>query len=153
MHGLIALDGDLQPLTALVTWADSRAREQAAELRASGQARELHRRSGTPAHPMTPLTKLLWFARREPETFAAARSWVGLKDYLLYRLTGRLVTELSSASATGLLDMATRGWNADALALAGITEEQLPPILASTDTLPLAPGPAERIGLPAGSRS
>ena len=150
MHGLIALDGDGKPLTPLVTWADSRAREQAAELRASGQARELHRRGGTPVHPMTPLTKLLWFARHEPETFAAARSWVGLKDYLLYRLTGRLVTELSSASATGLLDMATRGWNADALALAGITEEQLPPILASTDTLPLAPELAERIGLPAG---
>ena len=75
---------------------------------------------------MTPLTKLLWFARHEPETFAAARCWVGLKDFLLYRLTGRLVTELSSASATGLLDMATRAWNPDALALTGVSEEQLP---------------------------
>jgi len=150
MHGLIALDRDLQPLTPLVTWADSRAREQAAELRASGEARDLHRRSGTPVHPMTPLTKLLWFARHEPETFAAARFWVGLKDFVLHRLTGRLVTELSSASATGLLDMATRTWNADALALTGISEEQLPPILASTATLSLAPEPAERTGLPAG---
>ena len=141
MHGLIALDADQRPLTPLVTWADSRSREQAAELRASGEARELHRRSGTPVHPMTPLTKLLWFARHEPGTFAAARWWVGLKDFLLQRLTGRLVTELSSASATGLLDMATRTWNADALALAGISEEQLPPILPSTATLPLAPGP------------
>ena len=150
MHGLIALDGDQQPLTPLVTWADSRSREQAEELRASGAARELHRRSGTPVHPMTPLTKLLWFARHEPDTFAAARYWVGLKDFLIQRLTGRLVTELSSASATGLLDMATRTWNGDALALTGISEEQLPPILPSTATLPLAPGPAERTGLPAG---
>ena len=150
MHGLIALGGDRQPLTPLVTWADSRSREQAAELRASGAARELHRRSGTPVHPMTPLTKLLWFARHEPDTFAAARYWVGLKDFLIQRLTGRLVTELSSASATGLLDMATRTWNGDALALTGISEEQLPPILPSTATLPLAPGPAERTGLPAG---
>ena len=41
------------------------------------QARELHRRSGAPVHPMTPLTKLMWFARHEPETCAAARWWVG----------------------------------------------------------------------------
>jgi gluconokinase len=135
MHGLIALDGDKQPLTPLITWADSRAREQAAQLRASGQARELHRRSGTPVHPMTPLTKLLWFAQHEPETFAAARFWVGLKDYVLYRLTGQLVTELSTASATGLLDLTTRTWSPEALALTGIDAAQLPPIRASTDTL------------------
>ncbi len=135
MHGLIALDGDKQPLTPLITWADSRAREQAAELRSSGQASELHRRSGTPVHPMSPLVKLLWFKQHEPETFAAARFWVGLKDYVLYRLTGRLVTELSSASATGLLDMATRTWSPEALTLTGIDEAQLPPILACTDTL------------------
>lgn len=150
MHGLIALDGDRQPLTPLITWADSRAREQAAELRASALGHELHRRSGAPIHPMTPLTKLLWFARHDPTTFAATRSWVGLKDYLLYRLTGELVTELSSASGTGLLDMTTRAWNPAALALTGIAEEQLPPILAPTAVLPLAPGPASRTGLPSG---
>lgn len=38
---------------------------------------------------MTPMTKLMWFARHEP-TCAAVRWWVGLKDYALWRLTGTL---------------------------------------------------------------
>ena len=58
MHGLIALDARLQPLTPLITWADARARDQARALRRSGQAAELHARTGVPVHPMSPLTKL-----------------------------------------------------------------------------------------------
>ena len=111
MHGLIALDAAMHPLTPLVTWADARSHAEAKWLRESGQAPELHRRSGAPVHPMTPLTKLIWFSRHEPEICATARWWVGLKDYLLWRLTGSLVTELSSASSTGLLDMAARSWS------------------------------------------
>ena len=84
MHGLIALDADRQPLTPLVTWADSARASRPRSCAPRAQARELHRRSGTPVHPMTPLTKLLWFARHEPDMFAAARYWVGLKDFLLH---------------------------------------------------------------------
>ncbi len=103
MHGLIALDAELQPLTPLITWADARAREEALVLRRSGAG--LHALSGTPVHPMTPLSKLLWFSRHEPQTLTRARWWAGLKDLVLAWLTGTLVTELSSASATGMLDM------------------------------------------------
>jgi gluconokinase len=151
MHGLIALDATKRPVTPLVTWADSRAREQARALRESGMAAELHRRTGTPVHPMAPLVKLMWFSRHDRRTWAAARWWVGLKDYLIWGLTGTLTTELSSAGGTGMLDMATRTWSPIALELAGISAEQLPPILPTTATLKLAAAPAVRIGLPAGT--
>jgi len=39
MHGLMALDGELGPLTQLITWADARAREEARSLRRSGRQR------------------------------------------------------------------------------------------------------------------
>ncbi|MGY1602620.1 FGGY family carbohydrate kinase [Geodermatophilus sp. SYSU D00815] len=109
MHGLLALDAERRPITPLLTWADARAEEEARELHATGEAAELHRVSGTPVHPMSPLVKLLWFRRHEPGTWSRARWWIGLKDHLLLRLTGSLATELSSASATGLLDLATGG--------------------------------------------
>ena len=151
MHGLMALDAEMQPLTPLVTWADARARTEATALRESGQATELHRHTGAPVHPMTPLTKLMWFARREPATFAAARWWIGLKDYLLWRLTGTLVTELSSASGTGLVDMRGRSWSPAAAKLAGVSVDQLPPILPTTSRLGLATAVARRIGLASGT--
>ena len=151
MHGLMALDGELRPLTPLITWADARAREQARALRTSGQAGELHALTGAPVHPMTPLTKLLWFAHHDPDTWANARWWIGLKDYVLTWLTGRLVTELSSASGTGLLDMSTRTWSPQALELCGLDAERLPPILPTTAALALAAPAARAVGLAAGT--
>ncbi len=150
MHGLLALDEDGRPLTPLLTWADSRAAEQARGLRASGRARGLHRSSGTPVHPMSPLTKLLWFGQEDPDLLHRARWWAGLKELVLHHLTGRLATELSSASATGLLDLATRGWDPAALELAGVRADQLAPVLPTTEVLGLAAAAAGRLGLPTG---
>lgn len=147
MHGLIGLDAQLRPLTPLLTWADARAADEARTLRESGLARELHRTSGTPVHPMSPLTKLIWFARHEPVLCSRVRAWVGLKDYVLHALTGTLATELSSASATGLLDLTTRTWNPVAMDLAGVRDDQLPPILSTTSALGLSKAVAARLGL------
>jgi gluconokinase len=151
MHGLIALDDDARPLTPIITWADARARDVARELRATPLAASLHARSGTPVHSMSPLTKLRWFAQNEPELMRGARSWVGLKDLVLHALTGRLVTELSSASGTGMLSIADRTWDAEAVALSGARVDQLPQVLPTTATLPLDAAVAARVGLPAGT--
>ncbi|HET8986947.1 MAG TPA: gluconokinase [Humibacillus sp.] len=151
MHGLIGLDDRLRPLTPIVTWADARARDVARELRARPVAAGLHRRSGTPIHSMSPLTKLRWFARNEPTLTRSARAWVGLKDLVLLALTGRLVTELSSASGTGLLSIPDRTWDPEALALAGVRRDQVPDVLPTTMHLPLSPDAASRVGLPPGT--
>lgn len=150
MHGLVGLDATLRPLTPLVTWADARSREEARGLRDAGLALEIYRTSGTPVHPMTPLTKLMWFTRHDPELSARVCWWVGLKDYLLGALTGTLATELSSASGTAMLDLHTRDWNPTAIDLAGIRADQLPPVLPTTSALGLAKSVAGRVGLPAG---
>ena len=95
---------------------------------------------------MTPLTKLLWFARHEPETFAAARWWVGLKDFLLLpahrRARDRAVVGVGHGPAR---HGARATWNAEALALTGISADQLPPILADHGHAAAgAPAPARR---------
>lgn len=151
MHGLAALDGHRRPLTPVLTWADGRARDEARKLQESGDAVELHRRSGVPVHPMSPLTKLRWFARHDASVWEAARWWVGLKELVLLWLTGELVTELSSASGTGLLDLDSRAWSDATLGLCGLTADRLPEVLATTATLPLDTTAATETGLPAGT--
>ena len=152
MHGLVGLDADLRPVTDILTWADTRAHEEARELRAEGRGQELLKLTGTPVHPMSPLTKLRWFSRNDPEVMARVHRWIGLKDLLLLHLTDRLVTELSSASATGLLDVHARDWSPAALEIAGIGRESLPEVLATTTVLPLSADAARRSGLPAGTQ-
>jgi gluconokinase len=149
MHGALGLDADLRPITPLITWADARAREEARALRTS--APDLHAITGVPVHPMAPLSKIRWLTRHEPDVIARARWLAGLKDYVLAWLTGRIVTELSSASGTGLLEMATRTWSPTAVGLAGVSMGQLPEILAPTAQLPLAAAAARCTGLPAGT--
>ncbi|MET8360229.1 gluconokinase [Micromonospora sp. NPDC005171] len=150
-YGLIGLDAAMTPVTPLLTRRDTRSSEAARELRSSGQSRELHRLTGTPVHPRNPLCKLLWFARHEPYLCTATRWWVGLKDYVVHRLTGMLVTELSSASGTGMFDVHRRLWSPAVLDLAGVSESQLPPVLPTTAVLPMSPTAGRAVGLPSGT--
>jgi gluconokinase len=99
---------------------------------------------------MSPLVKLIWFSRHAPELAGRVRWWVGLKDYVLHHLTGELVTERSSASATGLLDVHSGDWDRAAVGLAGIEPGQLPPVLPTTAVLTLTASAAGRTTLPAG---
>ena len=137
MHTLMPLDTDGRPLAPASSWADRRAADIAREWRKpDGPALELHRATGTPVHPMSPLVKLAWFARTEPDLRAA--HWVGVKDYVLAALTGRLATEHSCASGTGLLNIHTLSWHEPSLELAHIDAGQLPELLAPTGQLTLA---------------
>lgn len=153
MHSLIGLDPMGVPLTPSVTWADSRASGQAERLRASRAGLALHRRTGTPVHPMSPLTKLLWFREQEPRLFERVGHWVQIKDYVLRHLCDALVTDHSLASGSGLMDIHRLEWDPEALHLAGISAEQLPELLSTTSLLPPLTGETvARTGLPAGTQ-
>jgi gluconokinase len=149
LHSLVGLDAQGKGLTPLVTWGDMRATEQAERLRTEHP--ELHDRTGTPLHPMSPLPKLVWFAEHEPETFAAVRRWAGIKELVVARLTGTWAVDHSVASGTGLLDLRALDWDAEALAIAGIDAERLSPLVPTTHRLELDPAPAADLGLEGGT--
>ena len=151
MHSLIALDGRGRPLTPAVIWADARAAEQAARLRAGARGLALHLRTGTPVHPMSPLVKLRWFAEHEPETFAAARHWAGIKEYVLARLGLGLVADHGIASGSGLFNLGDLDWDDEALAYAGVERERLPELAPTTQRFALGAAGAEATGLAAGT--
>jgi gluconokinase len=146
MHSLVGLGADGGALTPLLTWADHRADAQARRLRKSDP--HLHRRTGTPVHPMSPLCKLIWWREEEPETFAAVRRWVGVKELVVHALTGELLMDHGTASGTGLRNLQTGDWDEEALALAGLEPDRLAPLVPSTRVTRLT---AARTGLPAGT--
>lgn len=153
LHSLVALDADERPLTPILTWADHRAGEQADRLRDRPGGLELHRRTGTPLHPMSPLPKLVWFREMEPGIFESAASWVGVKELLLHRLTGERAVDHSVASATGLLDERRLDWDREALELAGIDAGRLSRLVPTTEILGsgLSAKGAAAVGLEAGT--
>lgn len=135
MHSLMALDQNHAPLTGAITWADTRATQQAERLRPTAAGLALHQRTGTPIHPMSPLMKLMWFREGDRNTFDSAAYWAGIKDWVLLRLTGEFVIDHSLASCSGLMDLHSLSWDAGALELAGITVDQLPTLVPTTTVL------------------
>jgi gluconokinase len=147
MHSLIAMDAQDYPLTASITWADSRSVEQSDRLKqADGFA--LYQRTGTPIHPMSPLLKLIWMRQQDQETFQRAAKFISIKEYVLFQLLGQYVVDYSIASATGLFNLRSLNWDEAALALAGIRAEQLSRLVPTTHILRgLKADYAERLGL------
>lgn len=151
MHTLMALDDAGRPMTGLTSWADTRAEQQAERLRSGPEGLALHRRTGTPVHPMSPMVRLAWFAEHAPQLAAQARTWCGIKEYLLLRLCGELVIDHSLASASGLMELETLAWDAEALAVAGVGAEQLPRLVPTTHVLGVTDDAAAHLGVRAGT--
>jgi gluconokinase len=151
MHSLIALDGDGAPLTPVITWADTRASVQADRLRSGQGGLDLHRRTGTPLHPMSPLPKLVWFHEQDPATCAQAQRWVGIKELVLDRLCGQMAVDHSVAAAMGLLNLDALEWDPEALSLAGISADKLAPLVDTTHVLELTRSAAQTLGLAEGT--
>ena len=150
MHTLIGLGDDGAPLTPSLSWADSRAAAQAERLRAAPGGLALHRRTGTPVHPMAPLSKLVWFREQQPKLAEQVAFWVGIKDYVLSRMCEALVTDHSLASGSGLMDIHKLAWDPEALQLAGVAPGNLPELVPTTHVLPgLTAAFAAEVGLPA----
>ena len=127
-HGLLALDADGRPLTAVITWADTRSAGAATALRRRLDAEAVRARTGAPLHAAFFPAKLGWLRESRPDVFGRAQTWCGFAEYVLQRLTGVMRTSLSMASGTGLLDQATGSWDVALLAEAGVAADRLPPI-------------------------
>ena len=74
----------------------------------------------------------MWVRDNEPEVFARVRHFCVAKDFVVHRLTGRLATDRSDASATNAYDQGRGVWSADMLAAAGLDLSLFPEVLEST---------------------
>lgn len=132
MHTLLLVDEENQPITPMYTWADNRSDRWADFVRANTNANSLYQRTGLPAHPMSPLVKLVWLRHEQPELFQQVARVVAIKEYVLWHWCGEWVIDHSMATTTGLLELRSLSWDSEALALAGIEQQQLSKLVPTT---------------------
>jgi len=125
MHSVLLLDENNVPLSDVITWADTRSREVAHALKETSEGYAIYRKTGTPIHPMTPLCKLAWLHRFEPDLMEKTRRIVSIKAYLFFKLFGEFVVDHSIASATGMFDIFSRKWDDLAVRHAGVSTQEL----------------------------
>jgi gluconokinase len=135
-------------LSNSITWGDIRASVWAERIKNEFDGEAIYRRTGTPIHPMSPLCKLMWMRHEKAEVFNRAARFVGIKEYVLFRLFGEWLVDYSIASATGMFNLEQLDWDEGALALLRVDAHQLPKPVPTTYQLQgLDAAVAERLGL------
>ncbi|MEQ8552582.1 MAG: gluconokinase [Cyclobacteriaceae bacterium] len=138
MHSVLPVDKSGVPLGHAIIWADNRGKDLAQELKYSSLGNKIYDATGTPIHPMSPLIKIAWLARKDKDRFKKTYKFLSIKSYIIYQLTKSFLIDYSLASATGLLNIHTLEWESDALGYAGISPDRLPevvPVFHSSEKL------------------
>ena len=126
---LMVMDADGGVLGNAIVWLDTRAQAECEQLAACWPAGRLYDATGnTGFDPVMPICKLMWMKKREPERYAAARTFLLIKEYIIYRLTGRMVGEYSAQSCSGYFNIRTCSWQSDLIEAAGLDADRLPEI-------------------------
>lgn len=116
MHSFLAVDRDGNCLTRVMTWADTRPKKQGEHIGKNFDFVHLYERTGCRVqHPMYPLSKILWLKEEQPEIYEKADKFVTIKEYILYRLFGEFVIDITDASATGCFNIHKFQWDEEIL--------------------------------------
>lgn len=150
---LLAVDEGGEPLSAIITLLDTRPQQTFPQLLERVDVHHLYRRTGCPPLFHYPLSKIFWLQSTHPDVFARARWLVGVKDYLIHRLTGQWVTEASLGTATQLMNLHTLRWDEYALGVLALEAERLPtPVPAEEVLAELLPAVCAQLGMAPGCR-
>ncbi|WP_144554398.1 gluconokinase [Bacillus sp. X1(2014)] len=133
MHSLIAMDENDQPLTPCITWADNRSEAWTHKIKDELNGHEVYKRTGTPIHPMSPLSKITWIMNDRPEIAEKAKKYIGIKEYIFKKFFDQYVVDYSLASAMCMMDLKKLDWDQEALKIAGISREQLSRLVPTTE--------------------
>lgn len=111
MMGCLLVDQNGNPLRPMITWADTRASRQERQIIDTLGMERVYRITGHRASASYSAAKLLWVRENEPEVYQKAYKMLHAKDFIIYRLTGRFVTDYSDASGTNLFDIRRKCWS------------------------------------------
>ena len=119
----VAVDQDFRPLRRAILWNDIRCHREAEYAAETLGKQHIFERTGYPPGQWT-LYKALWLKNNEPEVYEKIFKLVLVQDYLIYRLTGNLVTLSGAGTMTGALDIAQpRKWATDVIEGLGVRKD------------------------------
>lgn len=148
-ESLVVLDAQGNPLMNGISWMDDRSGEACEALRGQFSPQIYREITGQQAVlPTWPATKILWLREHRPQVFRDAECYMLLKDYVVYRLTGKKLADMSIATFTLYFDIYGKRYWKEMLDAIGITERQLPPLCEPcTVAGPVLAETAQKLGI------
>ena len=157
-ESLVVLDSEGNPLMNAISWMDERSTEECRILAEQFSHETCEAVTGQMAVlPTWPATKILWLRRNRPEVYEAAATYMLIKDYVVYYLTGRKLADMSIATFSLYFDIYNKCYWQEMLCAIGVKESQLPALVepctvagtmksAISQALRLEPGTSVNVG-------
>ena len=135
MQGCLLVDREGNPLRPSIIWADQRSVKEKDRLINELGFDTIYEITGHRPNQSYTIEKIMWLKEHEPETYRKAYRSLQAKDYILFKMTGKFVTDYSDASGTNAFDLDGLVWSDDIVRASGINPELLPELHASTDII------------------
>jgi gluconokinase len=138
------------PDDEIVLWSDGRSSTAHRRLAQAGYFEGYSGITGVPPHSAYWPAKIAWL--RETGRLGPDRPWLfGEKDWIFQHLTGELLTDVSTAAATGLVDLGRLDWSEEFFGRLDAGWVRTTPVRPTTEIAALTPAAAHATGLPAGT--
>ena len=111
MQGCTPLDKDMLPIRNSLIWLDQRAVIEVDEVLGLIDEQKLLKIIANECLNSHWVPKLFWLRKNEPRNYERIHKLLFAKDYLRFRVTGEVFTEVSDASLTCLMDVPKRKWS------------------------------------------
>lgn len=132
MHGLVMLDEKLEVIRPAILWNDQRTAAEAEFLNREF-GKKIIEITGSMVHTGFTAPKILWVRNNEPEKFRKMKKFMLPKDYIGFKLTGNISTDVNDASGTSLFDVRKRKWSDKLISELDLSWEIFPEVLESPD--------------------
>ncbi len=132
MMGCLCVDKNGKPLRPSVIWADMRAVEEERFLKTRIDPLRFYETVGHKISSSYSLEKLMWIKNNEPDVYQSTYKMLNAKDYIVYKMTGKFVTDYSDASGTNAFDINSFKWSEEILNASGVDGDKMPQAVAST---------------------
>ena len=129
-ESLVVLGADGKPVMNAISWMDERSTEECKILEKQFPHEICEAVTGQMAVlPTWPATKILWLQKNKPEIYAAADTYMLLKDYVVYYLTGEKKCDMSIATFSFYFDIYKKCYWQEMLDAIGVKLSQLPELV------------------------
>ena len=140
-----------RPIHNAIVWMDARTENLVAEMVREGGADRFRAATGLPLATYFSALKWRWLLDHLPEARRRAEKgdllFGTIDSWLAWRLTGRHVTDVTNASRTQVMNLATLDWDDGLLAAFDLPRAALPEIRSSSEIFGVAGGPLAGVPL------
>ena len=128
MHGTVLLGKDNRLLRPAIIWCDQRTRQEVDDINIIIGRDKLGKHTMSAASCGFQFPVLLWIKRNEPDIYDSIDKVILPKDYIRFRLTGEVASEITDASGTALYDTVNRTWSYPIIKQIGLKPEIFPTV-------------------------